>query len=154
LRRKKAREFDFYGFSHHLARLGEHEMSVTKETVRFGPFAEYIAQGVKVDNIIYLSGQIGLSPEGIPAQGLIEQTKLAYANITEVLEKFGAAMGNIVDETVFLTNAEDLMGNLEEFSALRTEAYGEVPQVSQTMIQVAALAMPGLEIEIKCIAHV
>jgi hypothetical protein len=38
--------------------------------------------------------------------------------------------------------------------SVRREAHGGGPQVAQTLIQLAALLMPELLIEIRCIAHV
>jgi enamine deaminase RidA (YjgF/YER057c/UK114 family) len=63
-------------------------------------------------------------------------------------------MDNIVDETIFVTDINDLMANVEEVFAAREEAYGGKPEVSQTLVQAAALVLPDLKIEIKCIARV
>jgi len=48
------------------------------------------------------------------------------------------------------------MGSEEKMGAFfgaRAEAYGGNPQVAQSLIQVAALVMPELMIEIKVVAH-
>jgi enamine deaminase RidA (YjgF/YER057c/UK114 family) len=106
-----------------------------------------------VGNILYLSGQVGIDASYTPVGGIIEQTRLAYANIQEVLSEFSATMDNIVDETFFVTDMDEIMSNIEGVYGLRAEAYGGVPEVCQTLVQVVALAMPALKIEIKCIAH-
>ena len=63
-------------------------------------------------------------------------------------------MDDIVDETLFVTDIGGLLGNIEAWCAVRSEAYGAAtPEVSQTCVQVAALVMPELVIEIKCIAQ-
>lgn len=70
-----------------------------------------------------------------------------------VLSQFGADMSNIVDETFFVTNMDELMENVEAVYGERESAYGGMPEVSQTVVQVVGLVQPELKIEIKCIAH-
>jgi enamine deaminase RidA (YjgF/YER057c/UK114 family) len=77
----------------------------------------------------------------------------AYANVQEVLAKYGATMDNIVDEAWLVTDIQSLMAQLEPLFTARVEAYGGNPDVTQTAVQVAGLVMPELLIEIKCIAH-
>ncbi len=72
----------------------------------------------------------------------------------DVLAQFGADMSNIVDETFFVADMDELMGNIEDVYGEREAAYGGTPEVSQTVVQVVALVQPELKIEIKCIAHV
>ncbi|TFH24225.1 MAG: RidA family protein [Myxococcales bacterium] len=131
-------------------------MTTNRQAVRFGPFKEFIANGVKIDDTIYLSGQVSLDNEGnvVGAGDLGAQVRQAYANVKEVLAGFDAAMENIVDEMLLLTDIQEAMGNIEQLFGIRAEAYGGNPDVTQTMVQVAALAMPELLIEIKCIARV
>lgn len=128
-------------------------MSIEKQTFRSGPFKDIFAQGVKVGNILYLAGQVGVDDSGKPGADITEQTKLAYANIRQVLSEFGATMGNIVDETMFVTDMAEIMSNADSIFGVRLDAYGEVPEVSQTLVQVSALVLPELKLEIKCIAH-
>lgn len=128
-------------------------MTIEKQTVRSGPYKDIFAQAVKVDNVLYLSGQVGIDKSGAPGADITEQTRLTYANIRKVLAEFGATMDNIVDETMFVTNMEETMANAETVFAARAEAYGGVPQVCQTLVQVSALVLPQLKLEVKCIAH-
>ncbi len=126
-----------------------------REVVRFGPFGGFIANGVKTGDVIHLSGQVSMDGQGqvVGAGDVVAQFRQAYANIAEVLEKFGASMADIVDETVFVTDVAEVMANLGGYGKVRAEAYGGEPQVTQTMVQVAALADPALLCEIKCVAH-
>ncbi len=82
-------------------------MSIEKQIFRSGPYKDIFAQGVKVGNVLYLSGQVGVDASGKPGADITEQTKLAYANIRNVLAEFGATMANIVDETMFVTDMAD-----------------------------------------------
>jgi enamine deaminase RidA (YjgF/YER057c/UK114 family) len=131
-------------------------MAVEKEVTRFGPFAQAIANGVKKGDAIYLSGQVSIDAGGqvVGVGDLAAQVRQAYANVEEVLGRFGATMDDIVDETWFVTDIGSVMGDIEAVFGVRREAYGGESQVAQTLIQIAALVMPELLIEIKCIAHV
>jgi enamine deaminase RidA (YjgF/YER057c/UK114 family) len=100
-----------------------------------------------------MSGQIGIDAEGSAAEGISAQAVLAYLNLKAVLAEFGATMENIVDETFFVTDMDELMANVEGVYGARAEAYGGIPEVSQTVVQVVSLVQPELKLEIKCIAH-
>lgn len=128
-------------------------MGKDKKTFRSGPFKDFIAQGVQVGNILYMSGQVGMDADGKAGDDINEQATLAYKNIKDVLAEFGATMDNIVDETVFITDMKELMSNVGGVYGARAKAYGGLPEVSQTVVQVVALVRPELKIEIKCIAH-
>ena len=128
-------------------------MAIDKKTYRDGPFKDYIAQGTQVGNMLYLAGQVGISENGDVPANIAEQTAIAYSNMKHVLSQFGADMGNIVDETFFVTDMNELMENVEAVYGEREAAYGSMPEVSQTVVQVVALVQPELKIEIKCIAH-
>jgi enamine deaminase RidA (YjgF/YER057c/UK114 family) len=129
-------------------------MTIQKKVYRSGPFQDYIAQGVLIENILYMSGQVGIDQEGKTPVSIVDQTKLAYKNMQDLLSQFGADMSNIVDETYFVTDMNELMSKVEEVYSAREAAYGSTPEVSQTLLQVAALVYPELKIEIKCIAHI
>ena len=128
-------------------------MALSKKVFRSGPYADLIAQGVQVGNTLYLSGQVGMDEAGNIPTSMAEQTVLAYANIRTVLAEFGAGFDNIVDETFLVTSVEETHDQLEAIFGARAEAYGGMPEVTQTLIGVAALLLPELKLEIKCIAH-
>ncbi|MDM8554888.1 RidA family protein [Desulfococcaceae bacterium HSG7] len=128
-------------------------MTIEKKTYRSGPFQEFFAQGTQIGNVLYLSGQVGINQDGNTPTSIADQTKVAYTNMQDVLSQFGADMSNIVDETFFVTDMDELFGNIEDVYGAREAAYGGTPEVCQTVVQVAALVQPELKIEIKCIAH-
>ncbi len=128
-------------------------MSVNKETYRSGIYKNIFAQAVKVDNVLYISGQVGMDAKGNLGADLAEQTKIAYDNIKQVLSQFEATLDNVVDETMFITDMGEFMKASEAVLGVRAEAYGGIPEVCQTLIQVSGLVMPELKIEIKCVAH-
>ncbi len=128
------------------------EMAIEKQTFRSGPFKNFMAQGTRVGNDLYLSGQVGTDAAGKAGADITEQTKLAYENIRKVLAEFGATMDDVVDETFFVTDMNEVISNAESVFGARAEAYGGLPEVCQTLIQISGLVMPELKLEIKCIA--
>lgn len=130
-------------------------MTVSKKVVRFGPFGNVVANAVQAGNAVYLSGQVSVDSKGniIAANDLPAQVEQAYKNIREALARLDAGLDDIVDETWFVTDMKQVMGNFKQVYAVRKRAYGTNPETTQTLVQVAALAMPDLLIEIKCIAH-
>ena len=131
----------------------------TKEVVAFGPFKEFIADGVRMGDTIRLSGSVSIDEQGktVHAGDIVKQAQQAYANIAAMLQQFGATMEDIADETLFVTDMSAVMGSEEKmgaFFAARAEAYGANPQVAQSLIGVSELAAPDLMIEIKVVAHV
>jgi enamine deaminase RidA (YjgF/YER057c/UK114 family) len=121
-------------------------MTIEKKTYRSGPFQEFFAQGTMVGNVLYLSGQVGIDQDGNTPASIADQTKVAYTNMQDVLSQFGADMSNIVDETFFVTDMDELFGNIEDVYGAREAAYGGNPEVCQTLLQVVALAQPELKI--------
>ncbi len=128
-------------------------MSIKKETYRSGVYKNVFAQAVKVGELLHVSGQVGVDATGKLGSDLTEQTKIAYENIQQVLSKFDATLDNIVDETMFVTDMGEFMKASESVLGARAEAYGGIPEVCQTLVQVSALVMPELKIEIKCVAQ-
>ena len=121
-----------------------------KKVFRSGPYAELIAQAVQVGDIIYLSGQVGVDERGSAPDDIV----LAYQNVKAVLAEFGATLDNVVEETVFVTDMAEIMSQVQEIFAARASAYGQRPEVAQTLVGVSALVDPAFKIEIKCTAHV
>ena len=110
------------------------------------------AQAVKVGDTIYLSGQVSHDDEGnILGEGDMEvQMRAAYANIVKVLAQYGAAMENVVEETLFVT---DMGAAFEARVKMKDEVYAGAPVVASTIIQIQGLAFPEFMIEIRCTAR-
>jgi enamine deaminase RidA (YjgF/YER057c/UK114 family) len=127
-------------------------MAIKKEVYSAGPYNNIYAQAVKVGDTLYISGQVGVKHDGTPGADIIEQTQLAYANIKHVLQQYDATSQNIIDETWFATDMKDLMKKSDAVFATRGEFYGGSAEVCQTVVEVSALLMPELMLEIKCVA--
>ena len=63
------------------------------------------SQAVKVNNTIFLSGQIGLDPKTMQlVDGIENQIHQVFKNISEVVKVSGASMSNIVKLNIYLTD--------------------------------------------------
>jgi 2-iminobutanoate/2-iminopropanoate deaminase len=131
-------------------------MTINKETKSFGmPWEkEYgYAQVVKVEDTIYLSGQVSHDDKGnIVGRGDMEtQMRQAYTNILKLLQQYGAKMENLVDEILFVT---DMDKAFEAAVKCRKDIFSGSPVVASTIVQIQRLAFPELMIEIRCVAKV
>jgi reactive intermediate/imine deaminase len=108
------------------------------------PFSE----AVRVGNVLYLSGQIGIVPGSMQlvAGGIKEQARQTMGNIRTTLEANGYAMSDIVKCTVMLAD-------MSEWSAFndvyRSFFSGHYP--ARSALGANGLAL-GARVEIECIA--
>ena len=111
-----------------------------------GPYA----QAVRVNDLLFCSGQIALDPKtgNLVAGGVEAETLQVLANLTEVLAAGGASWSDVVKTTIFLTN----LGDFATVNRLYGDRVGPVPPARAT-VQVAALPK-GASVEIEAIAHV
>ena len=111
-----------------------------------GPYS----QAVKIDGLVFCSGQIPIDPatgEFVPG-GIKEQTRQVLKNLTAVLEAAGSGLDRVVKTTVFLLD-------MQEFGAMN-EVYGEFFKVeppARATVQAARLPRDA-RVEIEVIALV
>ncbi len=108
-----------------------------------------LAQGKQIGNTIYVSGQVAYDPDGnLVGEGDMKaQTRQVFENIRTVLESAGSSLKDIVKINTYITDGSKFMDML----AARSEVFGDDPPAS-TAVVVAALAFPGLLIEVEAIA--
>lgn len=74
------------------------------------PFSAY-AQAIEVPagaRMLHVSGQVGVSSDGSPAEGVEAQVELAWQNIFTILAAARMDKSDIVDVLVLLKRAEDV----------------------------------------------
>jgi len=128
-------------------------MTIKKELYQAGAFKDFFAQGVRVENTLYIAGQVGSDADGNTPDDLEQQVTNAYQGVISVLKEFGATMDNVVDETWFVTDVAEVMAKVGPVFVARQKIYGKIPEVAQTLVGVTALVSPKYKVEIKCIAH-
>ena len=123
---------------------------MTKEVIAPGNVhkARGFSQAIKAGNTIYLAGQGGIDINGNVVPGGIEaQIDMAFANLQHILEAAGAKMTDVVRLNYFLVDIHDLdkIGN-----AYRKYFGKHFP--TSTAVQISALAMPEMRIEVEATA--
>ena len=113
------------------------------EPESFGPSTLPFSQGVRAGNLLFVAGQVG------SGDGVAEQTRAALDRVRTVLAEVGGDLTNVVSATVFLADLDDFAAYNEVWEA----EFGE-HRPARTTVQVSALPMPGLRVEIDCIAYV
>ncbi|CAH0347576.1 RidA family protein [Bacillus sp. CECT 9360] len=110
-----------------------------------GPYS----QGIVVNNLLYSSGQIPLTADGVMLTGNVkEQTHQVFANLKAVLKEAGATLETVVKATVFIKNMDD-------FTEVN-EVYGEyfsTHKPARSCVEVARLPKDAL-VEIEVVALV
>jgi 2-iminobutanoate/2-iminopropanoate deaminase len=82
-----------------------------------GPYS----QAVKVNGMVYTSGQIALTPEGEMLENdVVVQTKQVLRNLTAVLEAAGSGLDKVIKTTIFL----DSMDDFATVNEIYAEAFG------------------------------
>lgn len=110
-----------------------------------GPYS----QGVKLGNLLFVSGQAGLNPvTGEAAGGDFEsQARQAFENLRAVLAAAGCSMDDVVKTTCWVADA----ASFPAFNDLYAEFFPTDPPTRSTPI----VALPkGLLFSIECIAAV
>lgn len=104
---------------------------------------------VRFKDVLYLSGISALDPEGkIVGNDIEVQTQETYRNIQKVLRAGGSDLDQILQMTSFIV---DLPANGSGYVATRKKILTRTSYTSAT-IGVAALMIPGLLLEVQCIA--
>lgn len=134
-------------YSAPIADLNAHRISTDPDP--FEPFR--ISLGYRVGDLLYLSGQAAIDEGGnIVGEGDFDaQATQTFANLSRVLEAAGSGLEKIVKVTIYLTD----MGNFPKIVELR-ERHFTAPYPADTIVEVSALGLPELMIEIDAIAMV
>ena len=81
-------------------------ISTDRAPAALGPYS----QAIRVNGMIYCSGQIPINPAtgAIEAVSIEDQTAQAISNLRNVLEKAGSALSKVVKTTVFIKDNHTL----------------------------------------------
>lgn len=96
---------------------------------------------------LYLSGQLGILPDGTIPESCAAQAEACFANVQRILGEAGMAASDLVRLNIYLTDPRDLGA----YMAVRDRHVADPPPAS-TLVVVQALARPELKIEIEAVA--
>lgn len=114
-----------------------------------GPFqgAPY-NQAIRVGDLVFVAGQLGLVPGGgLVEGGIAAQTEQALQNLGAILEAADSSLDDLVKTSVFLLDLGDF-GAMNEVYARHV---GERPPARST-VQISGLPSGAL-VEIEAVAH-
>lgn len=106
------------------------------------------SQAIKKNNIVFLSGQVGLRPDGVLPDSFEGQLTQILDNITTLVEAAGGTMKDVVKCTAFVTDINDF----DKFNGVYRKYFSTEPP-ARSCFQVAALVSPYL-VEMEAIAIV
>ncbi len=96
---------------------------------------------------LYVSGQVGVAPDGGFANGPEAQMEAAWRNVLAILDSAGMGPGDLVKVNAYLTRAEDTGLYREVRNRMLAGA-----EPASTLIVITALAHPDWLVEIEAVA--
>ncbi|HLI12297.1 MAG TPA: RidA family protein [Alphaproteobacteria bacterium] len=96
---------------------------------------------------LYISGQVGVTPEGKALDGFEAQADQAWRNLRAALQAADMDLGDLVRINYYLTDA----AHIAAARAVR-ERYVKEPAPASTMVIVQALASPAWLFEVEGVA--
>ena len=120
-------------------------VQTTKAPSAIGPYS----QAIVANGLVYTSGQIALTPEGIMLENdVVIQTQQVLKNLTAVLKEAGSDLDQVIKTTIFLANMDDFA----TVNELYAEAFG-AHKPARSTVAVKTLPKNAL-VEIDAIALV
>ncbi len=118
----------------------------------YPPTADF-SQAIRVSggDLVFVSGIVGMRPDGSMPDGAREQVELAFANLAKVLDAAGATTADVVKVNVFVR--DDFRLVRDDVREIRARYFTHDFPVS-TLVQVAGFAGPEYRFEIEAIAAV
>lgn len=111
-----------------------------------GPYSP----GVRVGNLVFVSGQVGVDPAtGEAPEGVEAQTEQVLKNVAGILEAAGSGLDRVVRCGVFVAD----MSRFGEMNAAYERMFGD-HRPARTTIEPQALPGSGFLVEIDAIAVV
>lgn len=114
------------------------------------PFeAFHISQAFRVGDLVITSGHASLNSDGlVVGPGDFDaQAEATFRSLSATLQAAGSSLEQVIKVTIYLTD----MGNFPKIMRLR-ERWFTRPWPADTVVEVSALALPELQIEIEAMA--
>ena len=109
----------------------------------------HISPGFEVNGLLFLSGHAAISESGelLGVGDFDVQARATFEALERTLNAGGSDLSKVIKVTIYLTD----MGYFERIVGLRSQWFSE-PYPADTIVEVRALALPELMIEIEAIA--
>lgn len=108
-----------------------------------------LSQAMRVGNLLFVSGQAAIDEHGqiVGVGDFDAQAEQTFRNLRRVLEAGDSSLERVAKVTIFLTDR----ANFPKIIDLRGTWF-TAPYPADTIVEVTALALPELQIEIEAIA--
>ena len=103
------------------------------------------SRAVRVGRHVYVSGTLGVGPDGTPPAGAYAQSVAALERIGGALEALGSSLADVVRTRMYVVDVE---ANQHDVGRAHHEAFGDVLPAS-TMLGVAGFVGPDFLVEIE-----
>ena len=81
-----------------------------------------LSQATKLGNLVFVAGNTGRHPtDGTVGKGIKEQTRYALERISLILEAAGSSIDNVLTNTCYVSNRDDLAGFNEVYAEFFTK---------------------------------
>lgn len=114
------------------------------------PYEQFaISLGYRVGNLLFISGQASLDQKGnlVGVGDFDAQAEQSFKNLERVLKAGGSSLDKVVKVTIYMTD----ISQFPKIVALRKRFFSK-PYPADTIVEVKALGLPELQIEIEAIA--
>ncbi len=127
---------------------------MTREEFRVDGMPEPISHytdAVRAGELLFVSGIVPVDADGrlVGGDDVVAQARAVFGNMGAVLAAAGAAPGDVVKVTVFLTDVDDRA----LVNPVRMVFFGDARPAS-TLVEISRLAIPGAKIEVEAVAVV
>jgi 2-iminobutanoate/2-iminopropanoate deaminase len=115
------------------------------------PISHYVHAVCADGALLFVSGVVPVDSEGrlLGGDDVVEQARVVFRNLGEVLHAAGSTYADVVKVTVFLTDVDDR----PRINPVRQEVFGRSRPAS-TLVEVSRLAVEGAKIEVEAVAVV
>ena len=111
------------------------------------PYSHY-CHVVRGGQHVWVSGAVGIRPDGTVPDGTVEQFRVALQSIDACLRHAGAQARHVVKVTIFMID----VGELQAINPVLVEYFGEHRPAS-TLVGVSSLVDPRFRVEIEAVAY-
>jgi 2-iminobutanoate/2-iminopropanoate deaminase len=81
-----------------------------------------LSQATKLGNLVFVAGNTGRHPtDGTVGKGIKEQTRYALERISLILEAAGSSIDNVLTNTCYVSNRDDLAGFNDVYAEFFTQ---------------------------------
>jgi enamine deaminase RidA (YjgF/YER057c/UK114 family) len=103
------------------------------------------SRAIRVGNAVFVSGTLGVGPDGTPPAGAYAQSVASLERIRGALEALGGSMTDVVRTRMFVVDVE---ANQFDVGRAHAEFFGDVRPAS-TMVGISGLVGPDFLVEIE-----